>query len=140
MPASRTRGFLSKTVCFSFVCPSTTPQSTHQPMRYFFGGPFPVGTDVFSFLNLFVHLIANAHIQDITRAKKKKTQRNHPEVVLSSTKISLPSKKQNRGNLSFYFVRTRKMLVPKPYENHRRAQFSFDIFYWGINLWNSGSP
>ena len=36
-------------------------------MRYFFGGPFLVGTDVSSFLNCFVHLIANAQIKYFSR-------------------------------------------------------------------------
>ena len=53
-------------------------------MSYFFGEPLSAGTDVSSFLNLFIYLIANAQIQDI--ARDQRTQRNHPQVKLHPTK------------------------------------------------------
>ena len=68
-PTSRTKSFLSKMVFYFLFLSFNSPLSAHQSMRYFFGGAFPVGNGVWSFLNLFVHLIANAQIQNFTRDK-----------------------------------------------------------------------
>ena len=64
-----------------------TPQYAHQSMRFFFGRPFSVGTDVSTFLDQFVHLIANAQIKDITRDPPNPPRRNHPRVELPTKKI-----------------------------------------------------
>ena len=43
----------------------------------------------------------------------------------------MPSNKWNRCHLSLYFVGTRKMQAPKPYENHRLGRFLWDPFEIG---------
>ena len=68
-------------------------------MKSFFGEDFFVRTEISNFLNTFVHLIANAQIQDFTRDKKKqnKTKQKKPGEIIYKL-YSLPKENSRHPN------------------------------------------